>query len=56
MTRILIFAPPKVALQILMFAAESFHEKFYKGGSQEETLLLQPEFFLLPGPVNEREV
>ncbi len=25
-------------------------EKFYKGGSQEETLLLRPEFFLLPSP------
>ena len=25
-------------------------EKFYKGGSQEKTLLLRPEFFLLPSP------
>src|ERR1700687_4052355 len=25
-------------------------DKFYKGGSQEETLLLRPEFFLLPNP------
>ena len=24
--------------------------KFYKGGSQEKTLLLRPEFFLLPSP------
>jgi hypothetical protein len=24
--------------------------KFYKGGSQEETLLLRPEFFFLPSP------
>src|ERR1700730_10612599 len=27
-------------------------EKFYKGGSQEETLLLRPEFFLLPSPLD----
>ena len=25
-------------------------DKFYKGGSQEKTLLLRPEFFLLPSP------
>ena len=27
-------------------------EKFYKGGSQEKTLLLWPEFFLLPSPLD----
>jgi hypothetical protein len=27
-------------------------EKFYKGGSQEKTLLLRPEFFLLPSPLD----
>jgi hypothetical protein len=30
-------------------------DKFYKGGSQEKTLLLWPEFFLLPSPVIERD-
>src|SRR5579862_1358202 len=25
-------------------------DKFYKGGSQEKTRLLRPEFFLLPSP------
>src|ERR1700680_1296217 len=25
-------------------------DKFYKGGSQEETLFLRPELFLLPSP------
>ena len=27
-------------------------EKFYKGGSQEKTLLPRPEFFLLPSPLH----
>src|ERR1035437_7161380 len=26
------------------------HDKFYKGGSQEKTHVLRPEFFLLPSP------
>jgi hypothetical protein len=31
---------------------ESSLDKFYKGGSQEKTLLLRPEFFLLPSPLD----
>src|SRR5579864_8596525 len=31
-------------------------DKFYKGGSQEKTLLRRPEFFLLPSPYDRARV
>jgi hypothetical protein len=54
------FGQPRVAqgvwvggapfLELLRVLREPSPEKFYKGGSQEKTLLLPPEFFLLPSP------